>query len=138
MTFTSTLLAVLAGIAIWQLIIFIGYACGMEDNDSFVYFITFFYSIPALILLPLIRKLIVFTFGKFYIEVDLHSNERVITSIYIAKKDKKLFNTDITNNYYVTFKEKKFKSLPMKYEIYHKNQKRCNNVEIDKYLKKRD
>ena len=35
MTFTSTLLAVLAGIAIWQLIIFFVYACGMEDNDFF-------------------------------------------------------------------------------------------------------
>ena len=138
MTFTSTLLAVLAGIAIWQLIIFFGYVCGLEDNDIFVYFITFFYSIPALILLPIIRKLIMFTFNKFYIRVDLHSNECVITSIYIAKKDKKLFNTDTESNYYVTFKEKKFKSLPMKYEIYHKNQKRCNNVEIDKYLKKRD
>ena len=79
-----------------------------------------------------------FTFGKLYVKADLHANERVITSIYIAKKDKELFKTDITSNYYVTFKEKKFKFLPMKYEIYHKNQKHCNNVEIDKYLKKRD
>ena len=79
-----------------------------------------------------------FTFGKLYVKADFHVNGHVDTSIYIAKKDTKLFNTDITNNYYVTFKEKKFKSLPMKCEIYHKNQKRCNNVEIDKYLKKRD
>ena len=104
MTFTSTLLAVLAGIAIWQLITFFGYVCGLEDNDKFVYFITFFYSIPALILLPLIRKLIMFTFSKLYIKADLHANERVITSIFIAKKDKKLLNTDTGSNYYVTFK----------------------------------
>ena len=57
MTFTSTLLAVLAGIAIWQLIIFIGFSCGLEDNDYFLYFITCFYAVPALILLTLIRKL---------------------------------------------------------------------------------
>ncbi len=137
MTFTSTLLAVLAGIAIWQLIIFIGYACGMEDNDFFC-FITCFYSVPLIILLPLIRKLIMFTFGKLYVKADFYDNGHITTSTYIAKIHKKLFKTDITSKYNVTFEKKKFKSLPMKCDIYHKGQKCCHDVKIDNYLKKRD
>ena len=138
MTFTSILLAVLAGIAIWQAIIFIGNLCGIEDNDIFVYFITCFYTVPLLILLPLIRKLIMFTFGKLYVKADFHANGHVDTSIYMAKIHKKLFKTNVEDNYYVTFEKKKFKSLPMKCDIYHKNQKSCHNEKIDKYLKKRD
>lgn len=138
MTFTSTLLAVLAGIAIWQLIIFFSYACGMEDNDFFVCFITCFYSVPLIILLPLIRKLIMFTFGKLYVKADFYTNGYITTSTYIAKIHKKLFKTDIKDNYYVTFEKKKFKYLPMKGDIYHKGQKCCHDVKIDNYLKKRD
>lgn len=138
MTFTSTLLAVLAGIAIWQVIIFIGFVCGIQDNDFFECFITCFYTVPLLILLPLIRKLIMFTFGKLYVKADFHANGHITTSTYIAKIHKKLFKTDITSNYYVTFEKKKFKSLPMKCDIYHKGQKYCHDVKIDNYLKKRD
>ena len=138
MTFTSTLLAVLVGIAIWQVIIFIGFICGIQDNDFFECFITCFYTVPLLILLPLIRKLIMFTFDKLYVKADFHANGQIITSTYIAKIHKKLFKTDITSNYYVTFEKKKFKSLPMKCDIYHKGQKYCHDVKTDNYLKKRD
>lgn len=104
----------------------------------FVVFITCFYSIPLIILLPLIRKLIMFTFGKLYVKADFYDNGHITTSIYMAKIHKKLFKTDIKDNYYVTFEKKKFKYLPMKGDIYHKGQKCCHDVKIDNYLKKRD
>lgn len=138
MTFTSTLLAVLAGIALWQIITFIGFACGLEDNDYFVYFITCFLVIPLMIVRLIYTKSVLFAFSNLFVKIDFHDCENIITSTYIAKKDRKLFKTDTKSNYYVTFEKKKFKSLPMKSDIYHKGQKYCHNVRIDNYLKKRD
>ena len=138
MTFTSTLLAVLAGIALWQIIIFIGFACGLEDNDYFVYFITCFLVIPLMIVRLIYTKSVLFAFSSLFVKAVFHTREDIVTSAYIAKKDRKLFKTDTKSDYYVTFEKKKFKFLPMKYEVYHKGQKYYHNVEIDNYLKKRD
>lgn len=138
MTLTSTLLAVLAGIALWQIIIFIGFACGLEDNDYFVYFITCFLVIPLMIVRLIYVKSVLFAFSNLFVKIDFHDCENIVTSTYIAKKDRKFFKTDTKSNYYVTFEKKKFKSLPMKSDIYHKGQKNCHNVRIDNYLKKRD
>lgn len=141
MTFTSILLAALAGIAFWQVIIFIGFLCGVEENDIFVDFITCFFTIPLLVFLPLIRKLIMFSFSNLYEKMTFHADEHIVTTAYIAKKNKKLFKTDVEDNYYVTFEtfeKKEVKSLPLKSEIYHKGQKYCQNVKIDSYLKKRE
>lgn len=138
MTFTSTFLAVLAGIAIWQLIIFIGYSCHLEDNDKFVYFSTCFFSIPLLVLLLIGAKLILFAYGKLFVRADFYFKDEKIITALVAKKDKKLFETNTKSNHYVTFKKIKFKSLPVKGEIYHRGQKNYYNVEVDSYLKKRD
>lgn len=138
MTFTSTLLAVLAGIALWQIIIFIGFACGFEDNDYFVYFITCFLVIPLMIIRLIYAKSVLFAFSNLFVKAVFHSRGNIATTMYIAKKDRKLFITDTKSNYYVTFEKKKFKSLLMKSDVYHKGQKNCHNVRVDDYLKKRD
>ena len=79
-----------------------------------------------------------FTFGKLYVKADFYANGHITTSTYVAKIHKKLFKTDIKDNYYVIFEKKKFKYLPMKGDIYRKGQKCCHDVKIDNYLKKRD
>lgn len=138
MTFTSTFLAVLAGIALWQLVIFIGYIFGLEDNDNFLNFIACFFMIPLLVLIPVIGNLTLFAFSKLFVKADFYCLDERIISVFAAKKDRKLFETNTENKYYVTFEEVKFKSLPMKQDIYHKGQKFCYDVKVDKYLKKRD
>lgn len=137
MTFTSTLLAVLAGIAIWQIIIFIGFSCGLEDNDYFLYFITCFLTIPFFILILVISKLTLFILSKLFVQANFYAHGQIVNIIYVAKKNKKLFNTDTKSDYYVTFEEKKFKSLPKKDDLYHRWQKYSHNEKIGNYLKKK-
>ena len=137
MTFTSTLLAVLAGIAIWQIIIFIGFSCGLEDNEYFLYFITCFLTIPFFIFILVITKLTLFALNKFCVQANFYAHGRIVNRIYVAKKNTKLFNTDTKSDYYVTFEKKKFKSLPMKNDLYHKGQKYSYGEKIDDYLKKK-
>lgn len=138
MTFTSTLLAVLVGIAIWQLIILIGFALHLDDYDGFLFFITCFFTLPFYIITAIVAKLILFAFSKLFVRATFYLEGERMIDVLVAKKDRKLFETDTKSKQYVTFKKIKFKSLPVKGEIWHRGQKNIYQIKVDSYLKKRD
>lgn len=135
---TTILLSAFVGMAIWQLIIFICYLCEFSEKEYFDYFNCGFITIVFFIIRPVVAAFILFFYRTHYSKATLYIKGQVVITMYVKNKDKELFNTDTSKDYYVTFTKEKFKTPPIKNDIYFKGQEYYRCTRLDNYFKERD